>query len=138
MQFTVNNNSLIPADRTAEIWLNKQQGQVELKPVSKARRRSLDANAKYWQWCHTIEQEMGWDAGESHRYNKWFFALPILTRDYPDKRESLLSMLRKLEYEKRLQAMDLIACTSMFTVSEMQEFMDTVQRKWAEQGIELK
>ena len=139
MQAIVQNKTLHPANRATEIWTEKHEGEtVEVRLVSAAQRRSLDANAKYWQWCHLIEVELGYETGHVHRYNKWNFGLPILTREHPEYRERLLAMLRPLDYERRLQAMDLIACTSQFNRTEMKEYMDSVQKHWIEQaGIEL-
>ena len=137
MLFTIDNNILTPASRSAANWLAGQAGTVDLSPVSKAKRRSLDANAKYWTWCRQIEAEAGWEPGDAHRWHKWQWGLAILTEAHPEYRDRLMAMLRPLPHEQRLAAMDLISCTSQFSVEEMQRLMDTVQRHWASQGIVL-
>jgi len=137
MLFTVDNNILTPASRSAANWLSGQTGTVDLSPVSKITRRSLDANAKYWAWCRQIEAELGWEPGDAHRWQKWQWGLAILTEKHPEYRDRLMAMLRPLPYEQRLAAMDLISCTSQFSVEEMQRLMDTAQRHWASQGIAL-
>lgn len=137
MLFQIDNNTLRPANVTAERYVQARSGQVDLMPVSTTKRRSLDQNRLYWAWCHEVEQAQGWKPGDAHRYHKWHYGLAILTHKHPEYRDRLMAMLRALEYEQRLNAMDLISCTSMFTVSEMQTYLDTIQQHWAEQGILL-
>lgn len=137
MIFTAGNNTLTPVCRAATAYMADRDGLVDLVPVSKAKRRSLDANAKYWTWCAQVEREHGMEPGECHRLNKWTFGLAILTRSHPEYRDKLLSMLRQLDYESRLAAMDLVTCTSEFSVGEMNEYMDATQRHWSAQGTYL-
>lgn len=137
MIFHAANNTLTPADNAARRYMDGREGTVDLLPVSASKRRSLDANAKYWAWCHQVEQAQGWQPGDAHRYAKWSWGLAILTRKHPEYRDRLLSMLRDLPYEQRLEAMDLIAATSQFTTAEMSEYMDAVQTHWARQGVVL-
>ena len=138
MKFTVHNNTLVP-EANAEAWLAKQENgcTVELKQLTREVIRSNEQNAKYWAWCGQVEKEQGMNPGDAHRLHKWQFGLAILTRKHPEHRVRLLDMLRAMGYEDRLKAMDLITCSSQFNTAEMQEFMDTVQRHWAEQGIVL-
>jgi len=138
MKFTVHNNTLIP-EANAEAWLAKQENgsTVELKQLTREVIRSNEQNAKYWAWCGQVEKEQGYEAGYAHRWHKYQFGLAILSRKHPEYRDKLMAMLRKMDYEDRVASMDLITCTSQFNTSEMQEFMDTVQRHWAEQGIVL-
>jgi len=135
MIFSAKDGLLHPVDLGAKTWISGREGNVDIMPLSKGKRRSLDANAKYWAWCHEIEQQGGYDTGYAHKYNKWHFGLAILTRKYPELRARLLSMLREMSYDDRLDAMDLIDCTRKFTVTEMSEYMDTVQRHWVTNGI---
>jgi len=135
--FAAKDNVLTPVNNAAKAWLDGKEGNVDLLPISQAKRRSLDANAKYWQWCGIIERENGYNPGEAHRLHKWWWGLAILTRKHPEYRDRLLAMLREMEYTKRLEAMDLITCTSQFSQTEFAEFMDAVQRYWAQQGIVL-
>ena len=137
MLFTAQSNTLTPASRAAEQWLAGKQGAVELKPVTQAQKRSAEANAKYWAWCAQIESETGNEPGWAHRYHKLEIGLAILTRKHPEYRDKLIGLIRPLGYDDRLAAMDFISCTSQFSRSEMSEFMDAVQRHWAENGIEL-
>jgi len=137
MIFSAKDNVLYPIDDSAKRFLDGKSGEIDMVPVTKAKRRSLEANAKYWAWCHGIEQAHGMDPGEAHRYNKWYFGLPVLTRAHPEYRDKLLSMLRALDYEDRLAAMDLVQCTSLFSTSEMTDYMDAVQRHWAAEGVVL-
>ena len=137
MLFTVHNSTLIPASRSAEGWLAGRSGTVDLLPVSKARRRSLDQNAKYWAWCAQVEREQGLEPGDAHRLHKWRWGLALLTERHPEYRERLLSMLRHLDEDQRMAAMDLVTCTSQLTVEEFQRLMDSVQRHWSGMGVIL-
>ena len=137
MLWQIQNNSLIAASAAAEGYLSANSGLVDLLPVSAQKRRSMDANAKYWAWCGQVERDRGWQPGDAHRWHKWQYGLAILTRKHPAYRDRLMGMLRALDYEQRLEAMDLITCTSEFTTCEMSEFMAAVQRHWAGQGVIL-
>jgi len=135
---TSNDSCLRPAHLAATQYVAAHDGQtVDLVPVSKARRRSLDQNALSHAWYAEIEQAMCWEPGDAKRYCKWHIGLAILTETHPQYRDRLYAMLRALPYEQRLAAMDVVSCTSLFTVSEMQRYMDAVQRHFAEQGVVL-
>ena len=138
MIFRANNGTLTPETATARAWVDKRHGQaVDLDPVSRTRRRSMDANNKYFAWCAQVDRELGWEPGEAHRYCKWHYGLAILTEHHPEYRDRLMALLRPLPNEERLAAMDLITCTSLFSVAEFTTYMDAMQRHFAAEGVVL-
>ena len=137
MLFAVTNGMLEPADYAARAFVDGRTGTVDLERVSAVKRRSMDQNRLYWAWCGDIARSQGWDAEYAHCYNKWHYGLAILARKHPEYRDTMMQMLRRLEYETRLKAMKLVACTSEFTVEMMTEYLDTVQRHWAAEGVKL-
>ena len=140
MQYTVTEQgTLAPIGTAARAWLAKRESGavVELVAVSAAKRRSNEQNRLYWAWCAQIEREQGWEPGAAHRWHKWRWGLALLTERHPEYRARLMAMLRHLPEAERLAAMDLVACTSAFTVDEMTRFLDAVHAHWAGEGVEL-
>jgi len=139
MKFTKTNKGLIPNCETAKRWYDKinLDKNVELINISATKKRSLEANSKYWKWCYEVGVMVGMETAEVHNYNKWHIGLSILTQSHPEHRDKLLKLTEGMDYEERINAMELIRCTSVFSVSEMRQYMDAVQRHWSEQGVLL-
>jgi len=137
MKFHATNQTLTPASAQAERWLAKQSGTVDLSPRTDSQIRSIEQNALYHAWNAEIERAKGHEPGWAHRHNKLYIGLPILARKQPEQIETLRAMVRPLREEQRLEAMDYINCTKLFTVAEMDEFLYNVQLYWAENGTVL-
>jgi hypothetical protein len=100
-------------------------------------KRSLDQNALMWRWNDEIAKHFGdRTADDVHRENKLLIGCRILVRDDPDFAE-FVTNLSGLTYEQKLQAMDYLAVTSIMTTRQLSEFMDTVHRKFSQQGVML-
>ena len=100
-------------------------------------KRSLDQNALLWRWNDEIAKHFGdRTADDVHRENKLLIGCRILVRDDPDFAE-FVTNLSGLTYEQKLQAMDYLAVTSIMTTRQLSEFMDTVHRKFSQQGVML-
>ena len=100
-------------------------------------KRSLDQNALMWRWNDEIAKHFGdQTADDVHRENKLLIGCRILVRDDPDFAD-FVTNLSGLTYEQKLQAMDYLAVTSIMTTRQLSEFMDTVHRKFSQQGVML-
>jgi len=137
MLFDAKNGTLTPADQHARIYMDGRDGVVDLVPLSKVKRRSIEQNKLYWRWIADIAAFEGYSSEYAHGYHKWHHGLAILAREHPEYRDTLMAMLRPLDYDTRIKAMQLVTCTSEFTTEQMTEYLDTIQRHWAKQGLVL-
>jgi RNAse (barnase) inhibitor barstar len=100
--------------------------------------RSAQQNKLMWLWAGEVEHQAQQEtADEVQRRWKLEIGVPILRRDSDEFRQLYDEAIRPLPYEMKLKAMRLVPVTSEFKVTQMVEFMDTVQRECAEQGIKL-
>lgn len=98
--------------------------------------RTNPQNDLLWKWNEEIARWRGDTTPEEvHRENKLRIGCRIRMRD--DAFLAFISKLSGLSYEEKLEAMDFIPVTSAFTKAEMQEYLDTVYRVWAERGVSL-
>jgi len=138
MRFTCNNGILTPYDAEAEKLCTAQDGKtLDMKRITKVKRRSLEANSKYHAWNAQIEREHGYDPGYAHRLNKYMFGVAILRERFPEQVGHVRKMMIGMAYETRLDMMEIMPCSSLFIVSEMTRYMDAIQRHWAGEGIQL-
>ena len=129
---------LKPGNSCCEAWTQKKEGQrVVVEPLTPAKVRSLESNSLYWTWVRQVADEQGESSAYIHSYHKYYFGLAILAEETPDKYDMLRRWLGQLALDQRLEQMHLIVCTSEFNQSQMNRFMETVQRHWAERGIIL-
>ncbi len=137
MKFRAKNKTLIPADFQAERAMEKTHGEVEVRIITKAERRTLDQNALQWKWYAEIGEFIGEDSGYVHRYCKAFFGIPILRREYPEFRDKYDRLIKGRSYEEKLELMEWIPATSVLTRAQASEYMDSVERYWRQQGVDL-
>ena len=99
--------------------------------------RSLDQNALSHQWYGDVAKQTGEIPRDVKRYCKLHHGILIRRRD-PDFNAFYDQCIKhSLSYEQKLKAMDHIAVTSEFSVAEFQEYLDAMQKDYAEQGIVL-
>ena len=138
MLFTVDNMTLKPASRGAESWLAGRAGTVDIEPVSKTRRRSLEQNAKYRAWCAQIDADTCNEPGWAHGYNKYHVGFAILLQRKPERRQTIIEAIGNRQGDALYLMLSwLVPCTSEYTAAEMTMFMDAVQRHWAQEGVVL-
>ena len=144
MRFVVNeeqsgSRSLTPCDSISENWLLKQKGggKVELQYMTKAKTRSLAQNRLAWIWYGGIEEEMGEEAGWGHSFCKLTIGVPILRRDSESFRAFYDKVVKPLPYAEKLIGIENVDITSRLNTAQMTEYLETIQRKFAEQGIAL-
>lgn len=100
--------------------------------------RSLDQNALQFKWAQEASEQRGDMTTEEVRCEwKLHYAVPIMRAENEDFREIYDEAIRPLSYEKKLKLMRTYPVTSEMTVKQMTQYLDTVQRECAEQGIRL-
>lgn len=85
--------------------------------------RNLRQNALYWHWVGIVSNALGWDPDYTHHENKRRFNLRTVMRADPSTGEM---MEEQFPGPTHNMSVDLFA-----------EFMERVQRGWAEEGIDL-
>jgi len=137
LTFRTKDGTLEPFCKEAVEWMNRQDGLVFIREVKKTDIRSNDQNSLMWAWSRDIERHQHEDAGWAHRYNKLRIGVPILRRDSEAFRALYDRLLKPMAYEDKLEAMEIIEVTRGMTVKQMTEFLESVQRHWAKQGLVL-
>jgi len=100
--------------------------------------RSLDQNSLQWLWAGEAAAQRGdMTADEVQSQWKLQHGIPILRSENEDYRAWTELALRPLSYEDRLKAMKFTPVSSKMTVPQMRQYLDTIQRECAEQGIRL-
>lgn len=104
----------------------------------KGRDRSLPQNNLQWKWALEFATQMGdRTADEVQREWKLRHGVPILRAQSEMFRQVYDDVLKPRTYEKKLEAMRIVDVSSIMTVPQMREYLDTIQREAAEQGIRL-
>ena len=99
--------------------------------------RSLDQNALQSKWAQEAGDQLGLSVEEIRCQWKLNHGIPILCADSEEYRSFCTLTLKPLTYEQRVKAMRYTPVTSEMTVKQMTQYLDTVQRECAEQGIRL-
>jgi hypothetical protein len=100
--------------------------------------RTGQQNRLQWLWASEAAHQRGdMSTDEVQREWKLRHGVPILREQSPEFREFYDQHLKRLTYPQKLEAMRFVPITSEMRVKQMVQFMDTVQRECAEQGIKL-
>lgn len=101
--------------------------------------RSLDQNAISHAWYEQISRELGEDSPEGVKCEcKLRFGVPILRAADADFREMYDAAIKgHLSYEQKLKAMRFIPVTSLMTIKQSSQYLEDVQRHYAQRGIIL-
>jgi hypothetical protein len=100
--------------------------------------RSLDQNALQFKWAQEAAEQRGDMTVDEVRCEwKLTIGVPILRAENEDFRAVYDEAIKPLPYGLKLKAMRFLPVTSEMTVKQMREYLDTVQRECAEQGIRL-
>lgn len=100
--------------------------------------RSLEQNRLQFLWCHEAAEQRGDMTFEDVRHEwKLHYGVPILRRDSAEFRAVYDKVLKPRPYADKLAVMAFMPVTSEFTVRQMVEYLDTVQRETLQQGIRL-
>jgi len=99
--------------------------------------RSLDQNALAHKWFSEVGHQMGESMDEVKARAKLDIGCIILCRDDPDFLAFCKQAFGGVDRETRLARMKYVPVTSIFTVQQMSEFMDTFERQHRAQGLHL-
>lgn len=94
--------------------------------------RSLEQNRLSWVLYGRIGKHHGMTPEEAHRLCKLRYGVPILRRDSEDFDETYRRVVEPLGYRDQLRAMSLFEVSSVMTVAQMTEYLDTIQRERVE------
>ena len=103
--------------------------------------RSKEQNALSWVWAaQAADQLQDRDAADVRAEWKLTIGVPILRAENETFRDAYDKTVRDLSYEDKIVVMrDLdFPVTRLMNLSQMSRFMDAVQRRAIEQGVELR
>ena len=102
------------------------------------RDRTREQNRLQFLWAREAAEQRGDRTPEEQR-NEWKlrYGVPIMREDSPEFRATYDRLIKPLSYPQKLEAMDLIAVTSLMKVRQMVRYLDTIERECAEQGVVL-
>lgn len=105
---------------------------------SPGRDRSLSQNHLQFLWAREAAEQRGDMTPEEVRHRwKLEIGVPILREASASFREVYDKAIKPLPYHLKLKAMAFVPVTSEMTVRQMVQYLDTVERECAEQGIKL-
>lgn len=102
--------------------------------------RTLDQNALVNVWYRQIGEEYGLDFEEARAYCKLIFGIPMLRTKSKHFRNTYDKYLKHMSYREKMNVImhtDL-PVTSTFNTKEMSEYMESMQRYFADKGLRLK
>jgi len=99
--------------------------------------RSLDQNRTSWLWYGEIAKHDGLTVERAHRLCKLRYGVPILRRDSEEFEETWQRVAVPLSEADQLRIVGIIDVTSVMTVKQMAEYLDTVYREQSMRGVHL-
>lgn len=142
----IKNFKLTPGYRS---WLKSQIDEMDLTTpkrvniVDWSEKRGLSANNLSHVWYKQIADHSALTEPEAKSYCKMEFGISIiLERGDDDYKDTLAYILDSVNFnhqsfENKVKLMSGIAITSKFTTKEMSQYMDSIQRFYGMQGINL-
>lgn len=102
------------------------------------RDRTNEQNRLQFLWAREAAEQRGDRTPEEQR-NEWKlrYGVPIMREDSPEFRATYDRLIKPLTYPQKIEAMDLIAVTSLMKVRQMVRYLDAIERECAEQGVVL-
>lgn len=100
-------------------------------------RRSLSQNALSFVWYGIIAKGLGISVVHARCQCKLMHGVPILRAEDANFRDAYDAAIKPLSYELKLRAMEIFPVTSLMSVSQLQQYLDDIQRVYAEQGVVL-
>ena len=115
----------------------KKHKRMRLNWVS-GKSRSLDQNALSWAWYDQIARELPEDRkGGWRRYCKLHHGVPILRVDDAEFRDMYDRIIRPMQYEDKLELMDILPVTSRMTTTQLSIYLDNVKEDFRKRGVIL-
>lgn len=105
---------------------------------TQGRDRSLEQNRLQFLWAREAAEQRGDMTADEVRCEwKLRHGVPILRAESERFRQFYDEAIKPLPYDRKLKAMQLVSVTSEMKVPQMIQYLDTIQRECAEQGIRL-
>jgi hypothetical protein len=100
--------------------------------------RSGEQNRLQFLWAREAAEQRGDRTAEEQR-NEWKlrYGVPIMREDSPEFRATYDRLIKPLSYPQKIEAMELIAVTSLMKVRQMVRYLDCIDRECAEEGVKL-
>lgn len=111
-------------------------GWLKLTPSTKKRKISKNSLSHVW-YDEISKQRLDETATYYRHYCKLHFGVPIMRRDSEAFREVYDRLIKPLDYEAKLNAMFMIQVTSLMDEKQMTEYLDQMQRHFADKGVVL-
>jgi thiamine kinase-like enzyme len=77
------------------------------------------------------------DARGHRRYCKLHHGVPILRAEDADFREAYDAVIKPLDYETKLKAMDHWPVTSLMNKAQMSKFLEDIREDYRKRGVQL-
>ena len=102
------------------------------------RDRTGEQNRLMWKWAQEVADQLG-DRTRIEVQHDWKLrhGVPIRRADSSEFRAIYDASIRPLSFEMKLKAMAIVTVTSEFTVRQMVQFLDTVERECRANGLHL-
>lgn len=104
-------------------------------------KRSLEQNRLMWMWMTEAADQLKEDTPSGYQaYCKLHFGVPILRGEDEDFREAYDTVIKPLDYEKKIMAMSppiSFPVTSLMKTGQLKRFLDDVYAHFREQGVWL-
>ena len=99
--------------------------------------RSLEQNALIHMWYREIADQTGDSTMlDIKRYCKLNIGIPLLLED-AEFSEKYYRVMKDVDYEDELEAMDLIDVTSLMTTKQMSQYIDNMEYEFIPKGFQL-
>lgn len=108
--------------------------------INAGKARSKQQNRLAWRWFTDITEQLGENPEYWRGYCKLHFGVPIRRRESEAFRQVYDEHIKPFPYELKIKLMCepiSIPVTSDFKVSEMTEYLNEIQKHFAEQGVVL-
>ena len=100
--------------------------------------RTLDQNAVIHCWYEQLARELREQSARDWRREcKLHHGVPIMRAEDADFRDAYDTVIKPLDYAKKLQAMDFWPVTSLMRTPQLGEYMTTLQDTFKPRGVEL-
>ena len=103
----------------------------------KRERKSTQNRMVYRIYSFIGKQLYGGDEDHARKECKLRFGCAILYRDSKEFAMTFDRVIRPLEHELRLEAMDLVDVSSVMTVEQCSEYIDTLINNWTLKGVDF-
>ena len=139
MKLTINSETTLQSaiGELRTLWRDKRYLTVTVRT---GKDRSLDQNAISHAWYEQVARELREDDARGvKRYCKLHFGVPILRAEDDEFRAAYDgSILRTMNYEQKLAAMDILPVTSRMTTAQLSRYMEEVQAHyWGRVALEF-